>query len=259
VNATSTPALVLVASTAPAIIDRFVDERFVFDNAYEFPNRYDGEDGYFRPNETLETLPNGRAMLRTSVIPDIASCYLPLDNTRAPGYRWVGPRMANNRDFLAFVAEYPVGRYSKAHAHPSGPVLICVRGRGYTYTWPAEIGIRPWEAGKGDRVKYQEYVAGGMVSAAPGGSEWFHQHFGVAKDSFRMLAISAGKIWAGEPGTTITVHTADLQEGGRSIRYADEDPYIRRAYADALRSTGARMTMPESAYQRRPEERIPAT
>jgi quercetin dioxygenase-like cupin family protein len=249
VNATSSPALVMGFTTANAVINRFDNERFVFDNPFDFAERYGGEDDYFKVNEALETRDDGRAMRRSTVIPDLVNCYLPLDNTRAPGYRWFAPQMANNKDFLGFVAEYPVGRYSKAHAHPSGPVLICVRGKGYTYTWPAALGTRPWQDGAGDQVLCQEYVAGGMVSAAPGGSEWFHQHFGVAKDSFRMMAVTAGKVPEGVPGTRHVHHTADLQAGGRSIRYADEDPHVRHTYEEKLRSEGARFGMPDDAYR----------
>ena len=45
--------------------------------------------------------------------------------------------MAGNRFYL-WIGQHETGRYSKAHKHASAAVLICVKGKGYTYTWPAD-------------------------------------------------------------------------------------------------------------------------
>ncbi len=208
VNATSSPALVLVATSAPRVIDLFPSPSFIFDNPFEFPDRYDESEDYFKPRDELEPHPqSGRAMLRSSLLPDITRCYLPLDNNRAPGYRWIEPRMAGNTNtfFHGFIAEYPSGRYSKAHYHQAGAVLVCLRGKGYTYNWPVELGPRPWEAGKGHLVKLQDYVPGGMVAAAPGGGDWFHQHFSIGKDFFRVRAIIGGLRRRAQPARWLLV------------------------------------------------------
>ena len=70
----------------------------------------------------------------------------------------------------------------------SAAVLLCLKGKGYTYTWPAELGMTPWKDGKGDHVKQQNYEYGGLVSAAPMSGDWFHQHFGISKDPLRVSA-----------------------------------------------------------------------
>ena len=80
-------------------------------------------------------------------IPDIINAELPLDNRRSPGYRRIEPMMAGNR-FYQFIGQYETGRYSKAHKHHSTAVLICLKGRGYTYTWPDALGPTPWRDGK---------------------------------------------------------------------------------------------------------------
>jgi hypothetical protein len=82
-------------------------------------------------------------MRRTNLIPDIIATDLPLDNRRSPGYRRMEPMMAGNR-FYQFIGQYETGRYSKAHKHHSTAVLICLKGRGYTYTWPENLGPTPW-------------------------------------------------------------------------------------------------------------------
>ena len=254
VNATSNPALVLVSTSATLAMTLYPSRSFVFDNPMEFLDRYDESDDYFKPKEELEPEPeSGRAMLVSNLLPDIVNCYLPLDNRRGPGYRWIAPRMANNTFFTGFVAGYPVGRYSTAHYHQSGINLICLRGKGYTLNWPVEIGPRPWESGKGDQVKRFDYVAGGMVAAAPdpsGGSSWFHQHFSVGKDLFRVRAISGA--WmrrGGKAGEERAGVGVPIDQGGFQLPYRLEDPMIRKMYQEALGKEGAEIDMPEELYR----------
>jgi hypothetical protein len=126
-------------------------------------------------------------MRRTNLVPDIINTALPLDNRRSPGYRRVEPNMAGNRFYL-WIGHHETGRYSKAHKHMSAAVLLCVKGKGYTYTWPADLGMTPWKDGHADKIKRQDYEYGGIVSAAPMSGDWFHQHFGISKDGLRISA-----------------------------------------------------------------------
>src|SRR6266508_2787919 len=92
VNATSSPALLLGVTNAPPVMNVFQNASFIFDNPFEFTDRYQEAEDYFRARDELEPHPeSGRAMLRSNIIPDIAHCYLPLDNNRGPGYRWINP------------------------------------------------------------------------------------------------------------------------------------------------------------------------
>ena len=43
--------------------------------------------------------------------------------------------------------------------------------------------MTPWKDGKADEVKRVDYEPVGMVSAAPGGARWYHQHFGASKEA----------------------------------------------------------------------------
>ncbi|MBI2986339.1 MAG: cupin domain-containing protein [Deltaproteobacteria bacterium] len=255
VNATSSPALVLGVTTAPITLNLFPNERFVFDNPFEWTDPYYEREDYFKPREDFEPHPEkGHAFLRTNLIPDVVHCYLPLDNTRGPGFRLFRFRMAGNTNFEGFVAEYPSGRYSKAHYHPSGAVLVCVRGKGYSYTWPKELGARPWEAGKEEFVKMQEYVPGGMIGAAPGGGDWFHQHFSVGKDPLRQVNITGGsrsgvlRVEWSNLDDDIAGVSEEIHEGGYALSYRDEDPHIRKAYQEALKREGVKFEMPDSIY-----------
>ena len=179
------PALLLAANNAPGVFNIFQSHRFIFENDWDFRERYDMTDDFFKAKSDLEMEPvRGRAAIRSNVFPDIVNAELPLDNQRAPGYRRIQPTFTGfiqDGGTGGFISQYPSGRYSKAHYQPSGAVLVCLRGKGYTYNWPVDLGPTPWQDGKGDQVRVLEYVPGGLVAAAPGGGNWFHQHFGVGK------------------------------------------------------------------------------
>src|SRR5258708_17617533 len=94
----------------------------------------------------------GLGIGRTNFVPDGTHGDLPLDNRRSPGWRRVEPFMTGNTFYL-WIGQHENGRYSKAHAHTSAAVLICLTGKGYTYTWPERYGVNPWKDGPGAKGK----------------------------------------------------------------------------------------------------------
>ncbi|HTP84032.1 MAG TPA: cupin domain-containing protein, partial [Alphaproteobacteria bacterium] len=163
VNATSSPALVLAGTTAPNVMNLINNTDAVFNCPYQFRDRFSGADDFYKPNDNIEPDPvRGLAMRRTNFIPDIVNCDLPLDNRRSPGYRRVEPFMTGNTFYL-WIGQHENGRYSKAHAHTSAAVLICLKGKGYTYTWPEHAGVNPWRDGKSSLIKRVDYEPVGMV------------------------------------------------------------------------------------------------
>jgi hypothetical protein len=259
INASSSPAILLGVNTAPRIINMFQSKSFIFDNPYNFEDRFGGNlEDYWKPAEELEAHPvQGRAQLTTNLFPDAQNCYLPLDNNRGPGYRWIYPQMVGNTMLGGFIAEYPQGRYAKAHHHGSGAVLVCMRGSGYSITWPSkEGGMTPWKDGKGDLVMWQDYGEGGMISAAPTGNPnetWFHQHFAVSKGPFRIFNYTGGSAFGGgnvggQEGDLVAGVGAEIGDGGRAIPYYMEDPFLRKTYEDRLKALGAESTMPPEVY-----------
>jgi quercetin dioxygenase-like cupin family protein len=259
INASSSPALLLCGTSAPNIMNLVDNPKFVFDCPYVFTERFSGADDYFTPKQDVEPDPvRGLAMRRTNFVPDIVNTDLPLDNRRSPGYRRVEPAMAGNRFYL-WIGQHETGRYSKAHKHASAAVLICVKGKGYTYTWPDALGTTPWKDGKADKVMRQDYEPVGMVSAAPMSGEWFHQHFGVASEPLRLTAWfgpnNARARKPGLPGEALNDYGAiDLKKGGSAIPYHEEDPAIRREFEEQLRGDGAKSRMNPEFYLRPPAE-----
>src|SRR5215813_4918329 len=188
VNATNQPVLLLCGTSAPNIINLLNNTNFVFNCPYNFTDRYQGQDDFFKANDDIEPdRVRGLAMRRTNFIPDIVYCELPMDNRRSPGYRRIEPEFKGS-DFYLWIGHHETGRYSKAHKHEACAVLICLRGKGYTYTWPDTLGTQPWSNGLGDKVIRQDYEPVGLVAAAPMSGDWFHQHFGISKEPLRLSA-----------------------------------------------------------------------
>ena len=151
VNASSSPALLLAGTTAPNLMNLMNNVGAIFDCPYQFRDRFSGADDFYKYKDDIEPDPvRGLAMRRTNFVPDIVNCDLPLDNRRSPGFRRVEPFMTGNTFYL-WIGQHENGRYSKAHAHTSAAVLICIKGKGYTYTWPERNGVTPWKDGKDER------------------------------------------------------------------------------------------------------------
>jgi quercetin dioxygenase-like cupin family protein len=254
VNATNSPALLLGGTTAPVVVNAIQNFDAVYNNPFVFRDRFSGADDFYKYREEIEPDPvRGLAMRRTNFLPDAVNCDLPLDNRRSVGYRRVEPFMTNN-NFYYWIGQHENGRYSKAHAHTSAAILICLKGEGYTYTWPEECGVNPWENGHADRVRRLDYGPFGMVTAAPGGARWYHQHFSVSKDDFRLTAWfgphNPGRD-PGAPGEKHTDYTAiDVNEGGSAIPYWMEDPYIRKEYEALLKKNGVEVRMKPEWYEK---------
>ncbi len=262
VNATSGRALLLSGNNAPGIMNVFDSERFIFENPYVFDERFGDDENFFKPRQELEAEPvRGRASIRSNVFTDIANIDLPLDNQRAPGYRRINPRFYGYRPNAitgGFISQYPSGRYSKGHFHNSGAVLVCLKGQGYSFGWPVELGPHPWENGHGDQVRMTEYGPGGLVAAAPGGGNWFHEHFSISRQPFRVINFWGGptSMWGsldeqGEGEDAKAGNLWGISEGGRTIMYHEEDPYIRTYYKQRLAENGVEFSMPEETFQKR--------
>jgi len=252
VNASSSPALLLGGNTAPNIMNLINDVGAIFNCPYQFRDRFDGADDFYKPKDDIVPDPvRGLAMRKTNFIPDIVNCELPLDNRRSPGYRRIQPFMTENTFYL-WIGEHETGRYSKAHAHTSAAVLICLRGKGYTYTWPEKLGLTPWKDGHTEQIRRVDYEPGGMVSAAPGGARWFHQHFGVSKGPFRLTAWFGPNEPGREPGPVgeklTDANAIDVDLGGNAIPYFMEDPFVRAQYEASLAQEGATSRMAPEWY-----------
>jgi quercetin dioxygenase-like cupin family protein len=259
INAGSAPALLLAGTTAPNIMNLYDNPKFIFECPFNFTDRFSSAADFFKPSDDISPDPiRGLAMRKTNLLPDIVNCELPVDNRRSPGFRRIEPNMTGNH-FYMWIGQHETGRYSKAHAHTSAAVLICLKGKGYTYTWPSAAGPTPWKDGKADQVKRVDYEPVGMISAAPMAGDWFHQHFGGGAEPLRLTAwygpFRPGvNMEKGVPGEKVLDYGAiDIREGGTAIPYDEEDPYIRAEYEGTLLQDGAKSRMEAELYEASPE------
>jgi len=253
VNATNDSALLQAGTTAPVVINALQNIDAVFNNPFVFRELFSTDQDFYKENEKLETDPvRGLAMRRTNFVADAINCHLPLDNRRSPGWRRVEPFMTNNT-FYYWIGQHEGGRYSKAHAHTSAAILFCLKGKGYTYTWPEHLGPTPWQDGNADQVRRIDYIQGGMITAAPGGARWYHQHFSASKEPLRLTAWFGPHNPGRDPGYPGQKHMdytgMEIPEGGTAIPYWMEDPYLRNEYEGILAKEGTHSRMDDSLYQ----------
>jgi oxalate decarboxylase/phosphoglucose isomerase-like protein (cupin superfamily) len=244
INGGRQPVKFLAVTNAPLVMDVVHNEDFVFNCPYNFSDRYSGADGFF--NVGQKRYESGMQHIwETNFIMDIQSANLDQRDVKGAGVRITQFELSGN-SLIGHLAQWPAGRYHKAHYHGAGAILFGLQSSGYVLLWSKEMGIHPYENGRsGDvvEIKWKE----GSVYCPPGG--WFHQHFNTGGQPARHLAIRYGsrihpigfKIAdkRSEDGVYI-----DVKRGGTLIEYADEDPYIRKHYEDELKKTGVASEMP---------------
>jgi mannose-6-phosphate isomerase-like protein (cupin superfamily) len=253
-NSSGTPARLLAGTSAPNMMNLIKDEEAVFNSPVSLKNRYDPDKDSFEPADGLEEDgTRGLAMCRTNIISDVFSAELYLDNRRTPGYRRMEPKMAENV-FYQYIGQFPAGRYSRAYSPGAAAAFICIGGKGYSYTWPQDLGPTPWKDGRGDEVLRQDYGHLSMMSAAPMPFGWYHQHFATGDEPLRLLAWygpnnhRAQK--AGIPGEMVADEgVIEITEpGGTSVPYWLEDPHVRKDFTETMARVGAENRMEDRFY-----------
>jgi oxalate decarboxylase/phosphoglucose isomerase-like protein (cupin superfamily) len=243
-NGGRTPVKFLAVTNAPLVMDVVHNEEFIFNCPFNFADRYSGVDGFF--NQGQKRYESGMQHIwETNFITDIQSASIDKREVKGAGVSITQFELSGN-SLIGHLAQWPAGRYHKAHYHGPGAILLGLQSSGYVLLWSKELGTRPYEAGRSEEVVEVRWNTG-SVYCPPGG--WFHQHFNTGAQPARHLALRYGsrihplgfKIAdkRSEDGVYI-----DVKNGGTLIEYADEDPYIREHYEDELNKTGAKCEMP---------------
>jgi hypothetical protein len=145
---------------------------------------------------------------------------------------------------VGHIANWPVGRYHRAHYHGPGALIVGLKSKGYVLMWPKEVGTRPYESGHEDTVVKVDWKFGSVYSPPDG---WFHQHFNSGQEPARHLAIRTGSrlyVSAARRLQGVDFMQLSIDEGGSIIEYEKEDPEIRRCYEEALKLEGVECQMP---------------
>jgi oxalate decarboxylase/phosphoglucose isomerase-like protein (cupin superfamily) len=238
INYANEPAIFLGVTTAPMVLDHYHNEQFVFASDFSFNDRYDGEAGYFEPARERYLATNNRQWIwETNFIPDARKAQIDAQEQKGTGVNITQFEISNNT-LIGHLAEWPVGRYHKAHFHGGGAVLVVLRSEGYSLMWPNHLGTRPYENGFGDQVVRVDWAPGSVFSPP---TNWFHQNFNTGAEPALQLALRCGsqKFPLGIRVAPIRagVYTS-VKQGGTLIEYGDEDPAIRHTYEAELARKG---------------------
>jgi oxalate decarboxylase/phosphoglucose isomerase-like protein (cupin superfamily)/mannose-6-phosphate isomerase-like protein (cupin superfamily) len=238
INYSGEPALFLAVTTAPMVLDHFHNEEFVFKSDFAFTDRYDGEADYFEARNDRYLATNNRQWVwETNYIGDARRAQIDPQQQKGAGVHLTQFEISDNA-LIGHLAEWPVGRYHKAHYHGGGAVLVILRSQGYSLMWPNDLGTRPYETGNGDQVVRIDWRPGSVFSPP---TNWFHQHFNTGAENALQLAVRCGsqKFPLGIRVAAIRagVYTS-VKQGGTLIEYDDEDPKIRAMYEEEIRANG---------------------
>jgi hypothetical protein len=184
-----------------------------------------------------------RILWDTNFLPDARTAGLDTHEQKGAGLQITQIEMGGGI-LTSHIAEWPIGRYQKAHYHGAGAVLLTLQGTGYSLMWPKQAGERPYEAGREDQVVQISWRPGSIFTPPNG---WFHQHFNPGPQPARHVALRYGTRKFGVEFVDLTREGGTLtstREGGSLIEYADEDPEIGRRFAAACASNGVEVRMP---------------
>ena len=133
VNGGRQPVKFLAVTNAPLIMDVFHNEDFVFNCPYIFSDRYSGADGFF--NVGQKRYESGMQHIwETNFIMDIQSADLDQREVKGAGVRITQFELSGN-GLIGHLAQWPAGRYHKAHYHGAGAILLRLQSSGYVLLW----------------------------------------------------------------------------------------------------------------------------
>ncbi len=249
INGSREAVVYLAVTSAPLMIDLLHDTDFIFGCDYDFNQRFDGRSDYFVPT-TRRDNERGFWFWESNFIPDARNAPLDPADRKGAGVRITALEIGGST-LVGHIAEWPAGRYHKAHHHQGGAILLTLRSQGYTLMWPQEAGMKPYQQGRRDQVVKVGWREGSVVSPPTG---WFHQHFNTGKEPARQLAFRYTDYSGKYPlGIVVALNRAGVRtstrEGGTLIEYEDEDPEIRSDYITGLRAEGIALQMPQVSYR----------
>lgn len=230
VNAHGDEPARLVCNTDLPVLTRMIgDEEHLFEHgapAPEFATDYDAEGSL----SIIEGVP---AVWEANFVPDISKFDKLVDyEGRGGGGTNVKFRFPAANTLWAHVSEFQVGKYKKAHKHGPGANLLVIGGEGFSLMWP------PGEFESRVRVDWNP----GALVVPP--AHWYHQHFNVADERSRYLALHPPNVLPRGPQDVFNPKTAENQ-----IEYHEEDPRVRETFEEALAANDLESRMPAEAYE----------
>jgi mannose-6-phosphate isomerase-like protein (cupin superfamily) len=220
----SEPIRYMAVTDLPPMLRQFQNEEFVFDNPFQFRDRFGGEAGFFAGEGKLY---NGRRW-RTNFVPDAA-------NLQVYGWKERGAGGSNAMlelpqcNLAAHISQFPVGTYKKAHRHGPGAHLLILSGEGFSLMWR-----------EGQERRKCDWKVGGMVIVP--WEDCYHQHFNSGAEPARYLALR-GAGGGFRPHRNAIHADVNIKKGGSQVEYEDEDRDIHELFEGELAAHGATCKM----------------
>jgi quercetin dioxygenase-like cupin family protein len=213
----------------PQLLRQWASEDFVFNNPYDFSDRYAGEPDYFTAEAKLY---RGRVW-ETNFIPDIKK--LPLYEWKSRGGGGTNAFMVMGAGMMeSHVSRFESGHYKKAHRHGPGAHLYITEGEGYVLT----------QRGGEPRIRC-DWKEGSLYLSGAGRGLWLHQHFNVGPTPATYLVLNQGLSrkyaatrWQASESTVLRTGEVSGKKGGYQVEYEDEEPDIHRIFEEELRKRG---------------------
>ncbi len=221
------PARFMAVTNAPLVMNLFHSKNFIYNNPYVFSDRYQGQEGYFSGKG--DWLWEGH--WESNFIADVRQFQMCAGaGRRGAGGTHTGFELADNL-MDAFISEFPVGTYKKAHRHGPGAHVIILSGHGFSLFWS--------EGREKIRVDWQA----GSMFVPP--QMWFHQHFNTGATPVRYMALkhSGTKYYISSAIFPKEISKDVKEEGGQQIEYEDEARDIHRMFEKDLAASGAQCRM----------------
>jgi oxalate decarboxylase/phosphoglucose isomerase-like protein (cupin superfamily) len=217
----------VAVTNAPMVINLYESADFVFNTAFDFKSRFNGEPDYFTNKGEQKGL-----LLSTNFVPDAINLPLISAKERGAGGGHIRFDLAKG-SMNSHISQFPVGTYKKGHAHGPGAHVIILSGEGYSLMWP-----------EGDEPRRYDWQEGSMIVPP---NMWYHQHFNLGKTPARYMAFKHEVVSIrnaqGVPKAWISKRL-----GGDQIDYVDEIHSIRKEYKEEIEKRGIKFDM-EKAYQ----------
>jgi oxalate decarboxylase/phosphoglucose isomerase-like protein (cupin superfamily) len=217
-------------TNAPSVFNLYHNYDFVFNNPYQFLDRYHGEEDYFSGKGTALS---ERRVWDTSFIADIEKLQFHDWTRKGPGATNVELEFCDNI-ISAHITKSPVGAYKKAHRHGLGADILVLEGKGYSLMWL-------------EGTPMERYDWGPFSMFSPP-HMWFHQHFNTGEEPLKMLAFKPfGQKFQVMDYDRLFVSTGG---GGHLIEFPDEDPKVKATFEEELRKEGVPLNMPDHIFKR---------
>ena len=213
----------------PQLLRQWASEDFIFNNPYDFTDRYAGGADYFTAEAKLY---KGRVW-ETNFIPDIKK--LPLYEWKSRGGGGTNAFMVMGAGMMeSHVSRFESGHYKKAHRHGPGAHLYITEGEGYVLT----------QRGHEPRIRC-DWQEGSLYLSGAGEGLWLHQHFNVGPTPATYLVMNQGisrkhcvNRWQANESTVLRQGEVSSKKGGHQVEYEDEDPEIHEIFEAELKKRG---------------------